>query len=203
MPFIPALNTLRVNVGFLSSAGESGSNQFHFRNSNGAIANADVTALFDALDTFFGTYWANVASNQWQTDFYSAVDLTAAEGAAYTRVASHTGTRTSPALPAADTIAMSWRTGFSGRSRRGRTYHVGMTEDMVVHSTLQASPMAAMLSAYEELINLAVAADWQLVIASFRSNKQWRLTALLTPVTNVILTDVIVDSMDSRKPRSG
>lgn len=203
MAFIPALNTLRVNVGFISSAGESASNQFHFRNSNGAIANSDVQALYDVLDAWFETDWANVASNQWQTDFFSGVDLTAPDGAAYTRVATHSGDRTSPALPAQDTVAMSWRTGFSGRSRRGRTYHVGLTEDMVVHSTLQASPMAAMLEKYSLLITNVIAADWQLVIASFRANKQPRLTALLTPVTNVILTDVIVDSMDSRKPRSG
>lgn len=201
MAFVPALNVLRVAVQYISSRGEDAVNVLHFRHTGGAITAPQVENLFDALDTWFSTYWADLASNTWQTDFYSAVDLTVEGGAVYSRVSTATGGSTAQALPAHDTVAVSLRSGFSGRSRRGRIYHVGLAEDMTENSTLTNAASATFITTYTALLAAAAGEGWELVIASFISNGAPRTTALITPVTNVILTDVIVDSMDKRKPR--
>lgn len=200
MAFVPALNVLRVAVQYISSRGESAVNVLHFRDQLGAIDGARVAELFDQLDAWYTNDWADLASNTWQTDFYSAVDLTVPEGAVYTRVSTATGGSSSQALPAQNTIAVSLRTGFSGRSRRGRIYHVGLAEDMTENSTLTSAASATFITTYTSLLTSVNNVDWQLVVASFVSNGAPRTTALISPVTNVILTDVIVDSMDKRKP---
>lgn len=202
MAFIPALNTLRVAVQYLSSGGERAVNVQHFRHNAGAISAVAVGDLFDVLDAWFFASWGNTASNQWQTDLFTGTDLTAAEGAQYTRITTVNGTRVAPALPAQNTIAMSLRTGFSGRSRRGRLFHVGLSEDLVTNSTISSAGSTTLTDAYNDLIAQLSATDWDWVVASFYTNKLPRTTALLSPITNVILTDVIVDSMDTRKPRS-
>lgn len=201
MPFVPALNTLRLAVQYISSRGENAVNVMHFQHQSGAINQTAVTSLFDALDDWYTNTWADLASNTWQTDFYSGVDLTEPEGAVYTRVSTATGGSTAQALPAQNTIAISLRTGFSGRSRRGRIYHVGLAEDMTENSTLTSAAAATAITTYTALLDAVNSEGWKLVIASFVSNGAPRTTALITPVTSVILTDVIVDSMDKRKPR--
>lgn len=201
MAFIPATNVLRVAVQYISSRGENAVNVMHFRDLSGAIDDTRVELLFDALDAWYLNEWADLASNTWQTDFYSAVDLTGPDGAVYTRVSTATGGSSAQALPAQNTVAVSLRSGFSGRSRRGRIYHVGLAEDMTENSTLTSSASATFITTYTALLTRVAAENWQLVIASFVSNGAPRAAALITPVTNVILTDVIVDSMDKRKPK--
>lgn len=201
MPFIPALNTLRLAVNYISANGETATNVMHFRYTVGAITSTAVTALFNALDAWYNTDWAPNASTSWQTDYYYAVDLTAADGAVYTRVNAISGDNALGALPAQNTLAISFRSGLSGRSRRGRLFHVGLSKDQVVGSTLASGVAASLIAAYSQLIQDASDIDWELVVASFVSNKLPRATALLTPINQVIITDPIVDSMDTRKPR--
>ena len=201
MAFIPATNTLRLAINYISANGETATNVIHVRYTLGAITGAAVTALFNALDTWFNTSWAPNASTSWQTDLYSAVDLTAVDGPVYTRVNAISGDNTLGPLPAQNTVAISFRTGLSGRSRRGRLYHVGLSKDQVTASTLASGVAAALITAYSELVDAFIDIDWELVIASFVSNGAPRAAALLTPVNQVILSDPIVDSMDTRKPR--
>jgi hypothetical protein len=200
MAFIPALNTLRVAVQYISDAGEDAVNVFHFRDALGAITLSRVNTLFALLDTWYTENWAPTASAHWQTDIYTAVDLTAAEGALYTHVVATSGENNLGALPAQNTVAISLRTGLSGRSRRGRLYHVGLSKDQVVNSTLASGVAASLISAYTVLLTVTGLDDWEWVVASYVSNGAPRAAALLTPITQVILTDPVVDSMDTRKP---
>lgn len=202
MAFVPAEDVLRVAVQYISSRGENAVNVFHFKNLDTGPTSVTVPVLFDILDDWFAEDWADAVSNTWQTDFYSAVDLSVPEGAVYTRVSTATGLVSADALPAQNTVAMSWRTGFSGRSRRGRTYHVGLPETLVENSTLTSAGSATLLNSYNGLLTRLNPGDWKLVIASFVSNRAPRAAALVSQVNAVILTDVIVDSMDKRKPRS-
>lgn len=200
MPFIPAEDTARVAIKFLSANGEDATNVLHFQNTADGANPASMTALLDLLEDWLETDWAPAASQDWQTDFIEAVSINNADGPLVTRVLTVNGTVTQPALPAQDTIAVSARTGLSGRSRRGRIFHVGMPKTFVTGSTITSAGSAQLLASYEALLDTLAPSDWRYVIASFVANKVPRTTALLTQVTGFILTDVIVDSMDSRKP---
>jgi hypothetical protein len=116
------------------------------------------------------------------------------------RVATVSGDETSEALPAQNTIALSWRTGFTGRSKRGRTFHVGLSEASVEGSFILTTPALATLAAYENLITLLQAAGYDLGVLSYVTAGAPRVTPLFTAYNSVIFADTIVDSMDSRKP---
>lgn len=200
MPFIPAADTVRVAINYLSETLESATNVLHFRNDIPSINTTQVTALLTALKAWQAASWAPIASADWQTDFYEVRDLTTPDGAIWTDVETIPGTVNSPSLPAQNTIAVSLRSGFAGRSRRGRLFHVGLPEDRVIGSRITVGHASELVTAYQALVTALSSTDWEWVVASFVSNKVPRATALLTPITDVILTDTVVDSMDSRKP---
>lgn len=201
MPFIPAENTVRTAIEYLSTYGDTAANVQHYRFDGGAPAAADIDDLHDAIKDWLTTDWGNAASNQWQTDLITSTDLTVPDGIQVTSLFTQPGYLTSPALPSQDTIAVSMRTGLSGRSRRGRNYHVGLAENQVEGSRLLLAAATNIITAWFPLIAKVQAAGWTLVIASFQANKLPRTTALLTPVTDMILTDTVIDSMDTRKPK--
>lgn len=200
MAFVPALNTVRLAINYISETLEVATNVLHFRYLGGAISEPAVLDLFAAVKAWQTASWAPQASEDWQTDLYEARDMTVQEGGIYTDIETIPGLYTSPALPAQNTIAISLRTGLSGRSRRGRTYHVGLTEEQVVGSRVVLATATGLAAAYTALIAAVDGDDWQWVVASYVSNGAPRATALLTPITACILTDTIVDSMDTRKP---
>lgn len=201
MPFVPALNTAQVVISYLSEWGEDAKNVMHFRHTPGAITSGAMDALKALVQAWITTDWAPTASDSWQTDLMVIRDMTLQDGMIKQYVVSDNGLDPSGGLPAQNTVAVSWRTGFAGPSRRGRTFHVGLRAADRLGSTIQPASVTTLVAAYTELINKFDGEDWEFVIASFISEGEPRVTALLTPVTHCILSDVIVDSMDSRKPR--
>jgi hypothetical protein len=202
MPFVPAVDTVRTAIDFLSSGGETATNVQYFRDLLGTPTAGRINALHSAISDWLSGSWANVASNQWQSDLITSRVMNTEDDIVVTSVITINGVLAAPALPAQNTIAVSTRTGLTGRSRRGRLFHVGLDETSVVNSTIQGTASANIVSAYNALVSAVAGDDWQWVVASFVGNGAPRVTALLTPITNVILTDVIIDSMDTRKPRS-
>jgi hypothetical protein len=200
MPFIPAVNTVRLTIDYLSADGEDAANVLHIKNVVGAPTAAQVEDLFDLMQAWYAASWDSAAADNWQTDLMTARVLNVVDDAIYTRVFTHNGTVTGGALPAQDTIAVSARTGFAGASRRGRIFHVGMPKSFSDGSSITNGGSAQILASYADLLTTLSGSDWQYVVASYISNGVPRASALLTPVTNFILTDVILDSMDSRKP---
>lgn len=105
-------------------------------------------------------------------------------------------------LPTSVTVAVKWTTELRGRSFRGRTYHVGLSEVQVNGNVLATAPHAAILAAYAELLEDLEGLNADLVIASRWSNHVQRTTGLTTPVTGVFL-DPTVDSQRRRLPGRG
>jgi hypothetical protein len=202
MPFVPAENTVRVAVDYISTYGERATNVQHFRNTEDPPTLVNMAALATQLEAWYENEWAPVASDDWQTDVITITSLAVEDGLQYSRAFTVNGEAAAPSLPAQDTLAMSTRTGFTGRSRRGRMYHVGLAESFVEGSTVNSTAYAALLAAYNALYVDIGVGEWQWVVASFVEDGGPRSTALVTPITSVILVDPIVDSMDTRKPRN-
>ncbi len=202
MPFVPANDVVQVSIHFLSATLERATNVIYVYNANGVSSAADVQDVLDSVKTWLTNEWAGVASDRWQTDYLVGRDMNTQEGYIVTDVETINGTVSGGSLPAATTIAMSLRTGLSGRSRRGRIFHVGLPVTFVTDSAVTVGGASSLIDAYNALLPILIGNDQQLVVASFVSGGAPRSTALTTPVLDVILTDRIVDSQDGRKPRA-
>jgi hypothetical protein len=109
------------------------------------------------------------------------------------------GTLQTPVLPANVTLAVSLRTPFAGRSFRGRTYWIGLSEgavqgDFVINSTAQGI-LAAVRALVEDVPQPLNA---QLVVVSRYANGAPRNIGIATPVTSVSLVDQRVDTQRRR-----
>lgn len=202
MPFVAAAGIARVSIDYISAQADRGTNVFHVRNVAGAAWDAgsldDMTFIIEA---WLNNSWDVVAAEAWQADLITALSLDEEEGLIRTRVSTATGLITSEPLPSQDTVALSFRTGFSGRSRRGRNYHVGLTENSTTGSYINSTAIANLITAYQQLITDLANDDFALGVLSYVSDGAPRVTPLFTPYVNVIITDTVVDSMDTRKPR--
>jgi len=109
------------------------------------------------------------------------------------------GTLANAQLPNNVTVAVKWTGGLTGRSQRGRTYHIGLAEDQVTGNSVDILDGAGILAAYNELITVVSGTliGAQLVIVSYISGGVPRTTGQTTPVTTASL-DLQIDSQRRR-----
>lgn len=112
------------------------------------------------------------------------------------------GQSVSPALPNSNTLAVKWATGRTGRSFRGRTFHIGLTEGQVLNNQTDAATTAALQSGYTALISALTGAGHSLVVASRFSNNAPRTVGLGTNVGTCSVNPVI-DVQRRRLPGRG
>jgi hypothetical protein len=109
------------------------------------------------------------------------------------------GGGSTPTLPANVTLAISLRTPFAGRSFRGRTYWIGLTEGSVSGDFVNPTTSQNILAAVRQLIEVVPQPlNAQLVVVSRYSNGQPRAVGVATPVTSALLVDTRVDTQRRR-----
>jgi len=160
---------------------------------------AQLNALCLDFWTTFSTTLLSLIDDSYVVRFIDAVDLSAPGGStgSYTISSGGQGTRSGDPMPANVANVISWRTGRSGRSYRGRTYMFGMEDTDAFGSyfvttyltTLGLFALALLL--YDGGPTLAV----YTVVAS-------ETLAVLTPKTGYVINDV-VDSQRRRLPGRG
>jgi hypothetical protein len=100
------------------------------------------------------------------------------------------------------TAAVKWVTGHAGRSFRGRTYHLGLTHEQYVNSTLTGAMVNVLHNDYTLLLTETIALGNPLCVLSRRHAKAVRAQAIHTPITGVII-DNTIDSQRRRLPGRG
>ena len=108
----------------------------------------------------------------------------------------------SPQLPNNNTVTCKWNTGRTGRSFRGRTYHIGLTEAQVTANVVSNTTVTNLQTAYIALITTLNAAGFPLVVASRFSNNQPRPVGISSTVLTASVNPV-VDSQRRRLPGRG
>jgi len=110
-----------------------------------------------------------------------------------------TGSRASLILPNSVTVATKFATGYTGRSRRGRAYWIGLTENMVTGNQLEPTEATSITDSWAGFFGDIYAAmpGTQHVIVSYCGDGEWRDSALITAVTNYS-TDNNIDSQRRR-----
>jgi len=195
--FIPAENTAKVRMVFQTPGGIA-NNVFYFQNGTGW----DAESLLDLADAVDTAWQANITPVQANEVLYQKIevqDVSIEDGATAEIFALAAGSGGSGILPGNVTLAISFRTGFAGRSRRGRLYHVGLTETGVVGDKLVTGVQAGMQAAYAGLFEDVATAlpGTNHVVVSYCDDGAWRTDALVTPVTSYSVDDTI-DSMRRR-----
>lgn len=113
--------------------------------------------------------------------------------------ATSVGTATGDALPGNVSLVVSFRTGLSGRSFRGRNYSLGMVEPQQAGGQVTTAYFNALKAAYEDLlVDLAASSDFVWVVYSQVADGAVRATGLPTSVQSVVIVDNNTDSQRRR-----
>jgi hypothetical protein len=106
-------------------------------------------------------------------------------------------------LPNNVTLAVKWLTAIRGRSFRGRTYHIGLTESEVTKNRVNAAFLAALVTQYTGLKNVITddPIRQMCVLSRFHLGAP-REEAICTPI-NALAIDGTVDSQRRRLPGRG
>jgi hypothetical protein len=199
MPFIPLPESLRVAMNFSSQGGNNATNVIYVRDALGEPDATRAQELADIIDGWATTGWAPVASNQWTFDSVEVTDASNPEGVSASALPGEPGDLTASPLPAQDTVALSLRTGKMGRSNRGRLYFVGLTEEAIADGVLQTLAETNIINAYQALRSLLIADDFSWGVASFVTGGAPRVAGIINPVTDIIVTDSLIDRQLRRK----
>lgn len=204
MPFQPAPNVAKVTMTF-SQGDEIAQNVYHVETGN----SWSVEHLENLAQLFY---------NWWDEELKALVSTSVALEGIVTRDLTsefddeHTsaqafplaGTLASPVLPYNVTPVISWRTGLTGRSTRGRTYHVGLSEAQAVGGQLETAAQVALSAAYDDLLSRinADSEPWQLAVLS-RVQGGATLAEAIPYGILVGIVDFALDSQRRRLPGRG
>lgn len=108
------------------------------------------------------------------------------------------GTHAGTGMPSNIALCVSLRTGFAGKSFRGRMYHPWLSEADVTGNSISSAARDLIVDAWETLRGTLSTSDWSLVVASKYTNGAPRVIGLTTPVTSIITTDLNVDTQRRR-----
>lgn len=201
MPFIPVDETARVTITYSDTAGNEFVNVIHCKSDGFGVTPAALNDLLDGIDAWLEAYWDVQANNQIRAVRLEALDLTAEDSWYISRTIDIQGLEVGNAMPPQDTVAISLRSPYSGRSRRGRLYHVGLNEAQQDGGYIDSVTLSALVTLYENLKTNITGVNWVWGVVSFVSDGVARSEGLFTAISDIIITDNIVDSMDKRKPK--
>jgi hypothetical protein len=203
MTFIPAISVVETDIRCLWDGQRVESSLYWLAGSPPTAAS--VQALAESISAWFvARYLPVVAASLSLTSVY-ARDLTTEASWVYEDFTSAgiAGGSASPSLPNSNTISIKFGTSVAGRSGRGRNFWMGMTEDDIVGSAVQAGSLAGFVSIYADLLATAAPAGHTWVVLSRYHDNAPRVTGVTYPVTQVGYADAFIDVQRRRLPGRG
>ena len=174
-------------------------NVFHF-DAGHSITPTDLNNVNIAMDAWITANFAPLVSSTVTFDQLIATDISVANGAQDILVPT-TATGGAAGTPTAANAALvvSQRTGFTGRSFRGRTYIGGLTQTVQVTShEVTTTYAAAVITAWQNLITNLTLAGYVLSVLSKVALGVSRAAGILSEVITVIVNTTI----DSQRRRT-
>lgn len=205
MPFIPVPNGVQVEMryGYL---GERVENVFWvFVDDEPAPTVATMSTIAGIFYSWWNTHVKTIQSaNATLREIY-CTDQSAQNGGAFTYTTNlpADGANVQEPLPGNVALCVSLRTAQRGRSYRGRSYIVGLTENQVQGNLLTSASASAWLAAYDALVNELNTPPYQLAVCSRFTAGAPRVAGVLTPIIDAALVDNVVDSQRRRLPGRG
>lgn len=211
MAFIPVPNAVEARLIF-SDDGQQAVNTLYF-DAGGAPSIDDLLTLADVLSTWWTTNMAPLLCDTLTLNEVICSDLSVQAGLQASVGAASSGTVTSEAAPNNVAACISFRSGFRGRSFRGRNYIAGVPNNAIGINTLTTDFISGAVGAYQNLLETGSAPlpglyTWSVVsrfsgVDGVTGKPIPRTTGIFTHVNQVIFTDNIVDSQRRRLPGRG
>lgn len=202
MVFVPIPNTARVELRYTQDS-QLMANVFHVEDTT-PLTVADL----QAIGALFVDWWSlllPLVSNSVTLREISLIDQSAQNGIGilYNTGLPLIGGEATAAMPNGTSIAIKWGTGLTGRSFRGRTFHIGIVENQITANALVPTYANNLVAAYNALPPIFEETTYTLVVASRYSNNAPRVTGVTTPILNASLADLTVDRQWRRMPGRG
>lgn len=199
MAFVPIPQVMKVVPEFLYPGGNYAYNTFYVA-AESEVVLGSLEAVVGVYDGWFSEFAdAQVASTVKLTRI-TATDMTEEGGIQYTLDlgAGVPGTNLGAVMPANVTLAVSFRTGFSGRTNRGRSYWVGLTESQVTGDFVGDAAAEAIRLCWTYLAEGLTELSYTHVVVSKVLNGVPRVTPQIRPVTEYLMVDTRVDTQRRR-----
>lgn len=164
-----------------------------------------LMSLAEDFDTWWHTNLQPSLPNDLVLREVVATDLSSATGPSVTFPATspQAGAQNVESLPNNVTLAIKWLTSSRGRSFRGRTFHLGLSDTVVLRNTATDALIAQLQTAYEALLTSITAGDGAaLCVLSEVSGGAPRANGICTEITGVSI-DPTIDSQRRRLPGRG
>jgi len=199
MVYVPAANTAQVEVRG-SLYGVPIENTQYFKRLD-TIDPAEANGLFDWYEAVWIPAMVLLTVDDLTWDELYMTDLTTSSSPTYSRVLSPpvAGGISSAALPGNISAVTSFRTANRGRSARGRNYMAGLAESSVTDNTLLLALVNDLVAAYELFLGGGTfPAGWIWSVVSRYLDNAPRSSALVQEITDVLVTDLTVDTRRGR-----
>jgi len=199
MAYVPGNNVLQVELRGTQFSKEV-ENTLYFSRGD-TIEVGEVNALFDWLEDVFIPEITPAQSNTFAWDELYGTDLTTASSPTYSRVFSPPIAGESMNVPEPNSVAccISFRTNGRGRGSRGRNYVGGNNANNVTNDSFELVLVNLLVAAYELLLGGGTfPSGWEWIVLSRFLDGAARSTGLIQPITDVLSTDLLVDSQRKR-----
>lgn len=201
MPFVPVTNIAEVFVEHnLNDTPDKGW-VLHYEKTAGAWTQETLVDLGEALITWWDTNLQPLVGAHMSLTRIRLRDLTTQNGLIADVTSTLPITGTLSGTPPSNNVAWSLKkmTGFSGRSFRGRVYHMGMTESVVNGNLIDTGHGNSVITAWNEALFLSGGvADYGMVVVSKYSGGSPRVLGLATDCIAIAAADYRVDTRRDR-----
>jgi len=203
MPFVPAPNIVMVELIGLKD-GQVIENRFHV-NVLGEPTAGNLSTLNAAVQAWINAEYVDRLPDEVQITECRLTSLHEQNAIQLSSPMNVTGSGVNGAMPNEVTLCVSLRTGFIGRSARGRFYLLGLPKDAVeTENRVSAGYRASVAASVQALISTIQAAGFVMVIVSYITNNAPRPGGpVYFVVSSAVVTDDIVDSQRRRRPGVG
>lgn len=202
MPFIPVDDTIKAVITYENDAGNQAVNVLYFYDAVAGDKATRLAALQAVIVGWLSPTWAALANESWSAIALDLRYMDLENDAFLTDALAIPGTLVGEPLPSEVTICISLRSGLTGRSQRGRLYHVGIGEGNTTGDLISEAYRSNLIAGYAGLLADGIAVDFIWSVVSFVSNGAPRLSGQVTPYEYVTIVDRVVDSQRKRKPRA-
>jgi len=199
MPFQPAPDCVEVALRYISTTGYIATNVIHFRDDTPPTNVTRLGELLTELGVWASNNWAGAASQDWTLLRIDARSLDAESAPFDSSFPAAEGLVAFDMMSPADTVSMRLNTGLTGRSRRGRLYHVGLAESQVTDGELLSAVATTLIDVYQELYDLCAAIDMYWCVLSRVQDGVTLAEAVPYQISNISVYDFTLDTQRRRR----
>lgn len=202
MPFVPAPNCVQVELRWTLDSQKCENRFFVDMTEPPSVEN--MTALSAVVAGWVENEYAPIVNGAITFTEALYTDWTTQLGVQLTQPLSLVGGTSGTMLPNESSFCVSLRTGFRGRSARGRWYMPPPDQAARLGiNTLTTTYVGLAAGALSTLIDNIIGGGWFMSVVQFRSNNVKLTTGVVRRFSHALAVDNLLDSQRRRKPGNG